>query len=215
MITVIYAHKAGQGVTTIAATLAMLTSTLRQRTLLIDTGTDLPAVLGLPTADRPGLAEYLTDTAVTLANITTPVRTNLDLITRGDTAPTLNASTYGLLTGGLDNYDTVIIDTAPDASEWTRHANTRVLVTRPCYLALRHATGQRRPDHLVVITEPGRALNVADIEAVTGTPVTATVPYAAEIARTIDAGNITTRVPRILSRALAPITAATTAGGTR
>ena len=96
-----------------------------------------------------------------------------------------------------------------------RHADTRVLVTRRCYLALRHATGQRRPDHLVVITEPGRALNTADIEAVTGSPVTATVPYAAEIARAIDAGGITTRVPRILSRALAPITAAITAGGTR
>ena len=215
MITVIYAHKPGQGVTTIAAALAMLTSTLRQRTLLVDTGTDLPAVLGLPTPDRPGLAEYLTDTAVTLADITTPVLPNLDLVTRGDTTPTFTASAYGLLTGALDNYDTVIIDTAPDASEWTRHADTRVLVTRPCYLALRHATGQRRPDHLVVITEPGRALNNADIEAVTGSAVTATVRYAAEIARTIDAGNITTRVPRILSRALAPITAAITAGGTR
>ena len=50
-------------------------------------------------------------------------------MTRGDTTPTFNASTYGLLTGALDNYDTVIIDTAPCASEWTRHADTRVLVT--------------------------------------------------------------------------------------
>ena len=212
MITVIYAHKAGQGVTTIAATLATLTARTGKRTLLIDTGTDLPAVLGISEPNRPGLADYLTDNTITLADIVTPVGENLDLITRGDTAPTLNASTYGLLTGGLDHYDTVIIDAAPDATQWVRHADTRVLVTRPCYLALRHATGRRRPTHLVVITEPGRALNTADIEAVTATPITATVPHDPAIARAVDSGTLTTGPPRRITRALAPLAAAIATG---
>jgi cellulose biosynthesis protein BcsQ len=212
MITVIYAHKAGQGVTTIAATLATLTACRHKRTLLVDTGTDLPAVLGIREGHRPGLADYLTDTNITLADIVTSVSESLDLITRGDHAAVLTAANYGLLTGGLDHYDTVIIDAAPDAREWVRHADLRVLVTRPCYLALRHATGQRRPDHLVVITEHGRALNPGDIEAVTGTPITANVPYDAAIARAVDAGTLNTRLPRTLSRALAPLLAATIDG---
>ena len=132
MITVIYAHKAGQGVTTIAATLAPLTARTGKRTLLVDTGTDLAAALGINEGDRPGLADYLTDTTVTLADIVTPITENLDLITRGDHAHELTAANYGLLTGGLDRYDTVIIDAAPDAHQWVHHADTRVLVSRPC-----------------------------------------------------------------------------------
>ena len=215
MITIIYAHKAGQGVTTIAATLATLTACRHKRTLLVDTGTDIPAVLGIREADRSGLADYLTDTNVTLADIVTPIAENLDLITQGDHPAEHTAANYGLLTGGLDHYDTVIIDAAPNAHQWVGHADTRVLVTRPCYLALRHATGQRRPDHLVVITEPGRALNTGDIEAVTGTPISAIVGHDPHIARAVDAGTLTTRLPRSLARALAPLAATMTAGATR
>ncbi len=212
MITVIYAHKAGQGVTTITATIATLAALAGKRTLLVDTGTDLPAVLGITEPDRPGLGDYLANPNVTLADIVTPISANLDLIHSGKTATTFDTSTYGLLTGGLGHYDSVIIDTTPNAHQWTRHADARVLVTRPCYLALRNATGQRRPDHLIVITEPGRALNPSDIEAVTDTPITATVPYDPAIARAVDAGTLTSRPPRNLTRALAPVVAAIIAG---
>ena len=203
----IHAHKGGQGVTTIAAALATLTAQAQHRTLLIDTGHDLAAVLGINEPDTPGLGNYLTPTNhITLADITTTITDHLDLINLGDTNPTFDTSTYGLITGALDHYDTVIIDTSPAAHRWTRHADHTLLVTRPCYLALRHATGKvPRPDHLVVITEPGRALNTADIEAVTGTPVTATIPHDTAIARAIDAGLLTTRLPRTLTRALRPL----------
>ena len=61
----------------------------------------------------------------------------------------------------------------------------------------------------MLINEPGRALDAKDIEAVTGVPVvTATVPYETAIARTIDAGLLTTRLPRSLARALRPLVAA-------
>ena len=212
MITVIYAHKAGQGVTTITAALATLTARAGKRTLLVDTGTDLAAVLGINEPDRPGLGDYLTNTDVTLADIVTPVTENLDLITRGDHTPDYTAATYGLLTNGLGHYDTVIIDTAPTAHGWVCHADTSVLVTRPCYLALRNASSRSRPDHLVVVTEPGRVLSPADIETVIEIPVTATVPYAPDISRAVDAGLLTTRPPRNLTRALSPVVAAITAG---
>ena len=114
-----------------------------------------------------------------------------------------------MITGALDAYDTVIIDCAPAAHPWIDYADHRILVTRPCYLALHRAIQQPRPDHLVVITEAGRALTPTDIQTALGTPITATVPYDPDIARTLDAGLLTTRPPRALTRPLRPLLTAT------
>ena len=209
-ITAIYATKGGQGVTTTTAALGILSAHAGRRTLLVDTGHDLPAVLGLQdNPDRPGLAEYVEPASrITLADITTPVAGNLDIISRGTAPIVFSTHTYGLLVCGLGQYDHVIIDTTDNAYAWTLHVDHRVLITRPCYLALRRSTITPRPTHVVLINEPGRALDAKDIEAVTGVPVTATVPYETGIARTIDAGLLTTRLPRSLTRALRPLVAA-------
>ena len=80
------------------------------------------------------------------------------------------------------------------------------LVTRPCYLALRRAmTAHRRPDGLVIITEPGRALTVEDVAEVIGAPVRAVIPTDPAVARAIDAGLLASRLPRTLARTLAHI----------
>ena len=209
-ITALYATKGGQGVTTTTAALALLTAQTGHRTLLVDTGHDLAAALGLPdNTDRAGLAEYVEPASrITLSDITTPVAGNLDIISRGTAPIVFSTHTYGLLVGGLGHYDHVIIDTTDNAHAWTLHVDHRVLVTRPCYLALRRSTITPRPTHIVLINEPGRALDAKDIEAVTGVPVTATIPYGPDIARTIDAGLLTTRLPRTLTRALRPLVAA-------
>ena len=110
-------------------------------------------------------------------------------------------ASYGLLTGGCDDYDVVIIDTATHAPAWDRHADRTILVTRACYLALHRAVTQPRPTDVVLISEPGRALTTADIEAALGVPVTTTIAYDTAIARSIDAGLLNTRLPRALERA--------------
>ena len=209
-ITAVYATKGGQGVTTTAAALGILAAHAGHRTLLVDTGHDLPAALGLPdNTDQPGLAEYVEPASrTTLDTITTPVAENLDIITRGTAPIVFSTHTYGLLVGGLGQYDHVIIDTTDNAYAWTLHVDHRVLVTRPCYLALRRSTITPRPTHVVLINETGRALDAKDIGAVTGIPVTATIPYETDIARTIDAGLLTTRLPRTLTQALRPLVAA-------
>jgi hypothetical protein len=201
----IYSHKGGQGVTTITSALATLTANRGQRTLIIDTGTDQAAVHGITVDKWAALGDYLSSTAVTLDDITTNIGERLDLIETGDTPILFDTHTYGLLASGLGHYDTVIIDTTPAAHPWTRHADTRILVTRPCYLALRHATGKRQPDHIVVITEPGRSFDIGNIEAVTGTPISATVPYDPQVARAVDTGTLGESMPPSLARALAPL----------
>ena len=205
-ITAVYATKGGQGVTTTAAALAILTARTGARTLLVDTAHDQPAILGLPEPTGPGLGDYLQPASrTTLAQITTPVAENLDLIHRGDTELVFATHTYGQLTSGLGHYDQVIIDTHNAAYAWTLHADRRLLVTRPCYLALRRSAVTPRPDAVVLINEHERALNATDIETVLGIPITATVPYHPAIARAIDAGLLATRLPRELARALRPL----------
>lgn len=204
----IYAAKGGQGTTTIAAALAITHAHAGHRTLLVDTGHDITAVLGHPdNTHQPGLADYITNTNITLADITTPTIENLDLITRGNGPIQFDTYTYGLALNGTSHYDTVIIDTTTDAHPWLNHTDETILVTRPCYLAARRAINlTRRPDHIALINEPARSINATDIATITGAPVTATIPYDPAIARAIDAGLLATRLPRQLTRALRPLT---------
>ena len=107
------------------------------------------------------------------------------------------------MTGGCDRYDTVIIDAGTRPVTGCDTSATVLLVTRPCYLALRRAIDTPlRPCGVVLINEPGRALTATDIEAVLGHPIVATVPYDVAISRAVDAGLLASRVPRILARAL-------------
>ena len=203
----VHAHKGGQGVTTIAAALATIHAATGRKTLLIDTSSDLPAMLGITEPAGPGLGEYLNNTRITLGDITTPVMERLDLIALGAIQVVFDADGYGLITGGLDGYDSVIIDTTPAAHEWNRHVDQSILVTRPCYLAIRRALCHDRPTEIVLIDEPARSLTAADIETCLGLPVTATVAFDPTIARAVDTGLLTSRLPRNLARALRPLIA--------
>ena len=63
------------------------------------------------------------------------------------------------------------------------------MVRGPCYLALRCAVeAPWRPDGVVVLSEPGRALGSRDVAAVLGVGVVATVGVDPDVARRIDAG---------------------------
>lgn len=110
------------------------------------------------------------------------------------------------------------------------YSGSSVLVISPCYLALRHAvavlskgskgdgdpvgvslrrTGPRsaaaQMDSLIVVSEPGRALDGSDVSAVTGIPVIATLERDPAVARCVDSGQFLYRPNRGLLRALADI----------
>ena len=125
-----------------------------------------------------------------------PVIENLDLLPLGEPDAMPATLDTGLVTGGCDRYDTIIIDTGTRPVTGCDTAATMLLVTRPCYLALRRAADTPlRPCGVVLINEPGRALTATDIEAVLGRPILATVPYDPAISRAVDSGLLTTRVP--------------------
>ncbi len=82
-------------------------------------------------------------------------------------------------------------------------AGVSLLVVRPCYLALRRVVASRvRPTAVVVVTEPWRALTSADVADVVGAPVVAEIAVEGSVARSVDAGLLATRLPRLLDRAL-------------
>ena len=211
----IHTAKPGQGATVTAAALATLCATTGQRTLLIDAATgDLPAVLGIPEPDRPGLAEYLTDLhAPSLDTIAVHVTDRLDLLHAGTSST--SPLDLSLIPGGCDRYDTVIIDAGTRCVSGC-NADATLLVTRPCYLAIRRAIGAANAaTGVVLINEPGRSLGATDIEAVLGCRVNATIPYDPAIARAVDAGLLATRLPTILARALRHVVPSLTTGRAR
>ena len=74
---------------------------------------------------------------------------------------------------------------------------------RPCYLALRRATQlPGRVSGIVLVDEPGRALGRRDVESVIGVPVVAEIPLDPAVARAVDAGLLSCRLPATLGRAL-------------
>jgi hypothetical protein len=203
MLTVCFTAKGGQGCSTVAAMLA-----IRTGATLVDVTGDLPAVLGLPDPDGPGL----TDTLIAgspIGKVPGHIRDHgaVRLVPSGRRdADNVPAHRWPELAQAL----------AKDAQRWVldagtgparvtaHHADQSLLVSRYCYLALRRAVSLAvRPTGAVAIREDGRSLGRDDLERTTGAPVVAEIPCAPEIARAIDAGLLAARgVPRVAMLAL-------------
>jgi MinD-like ATPase involved in chromosome partitioning or flagellar assembly len=207
-----WSAKGGSGTTVVAASLAILLSRGEPAgAILADLAGDAPAVLGLPEPDSPGLAGWLEAgdgvPADALARLEIPAGPALSLLPRG--RGELAVERADVLAALLDQ------SARPVVADCGTHldgvcevvvaaAARSLLVTRPCYLALRHALRARqRPTGVLVVREPGRALGRDDIERVVGAPVVAEIEADPAVARAVDAGLLSaTRLPRSIERAL-------------
>ena len=109
----------------------------------------------------------------------------------------------GLILGAADEegYDLVVHD-GPAGD------GVGLLVLRPCYLALRQALTSgmcTTAAGVVLVAEPGRALEDKDVAAVTALAVIATIPVRADIAQAVDAGVLADRLPEALATAAGQI----------
>jgi hypothetical protein len=202
---VCWAAKGGSGTTVVACALA-LTSAATRPTLLIDLGGDCPTALGLPEPHGPGIREWLaspTATAADFSRLAVPIRDQACLLPLG-TGRTPE-DRWARLLEAVEGTNATIVDcgAGPPPSALQDAAQQSLLVTRPCYLALRRA--QRcdvRPTGVVLIAEPGRALGSTEVEQALGVPVVAEVQYDPAVARAVDAGLLAARLPRSLQMAL-------------
>jgi hypothetical protein len=198
MITVCWAAKGGSGTTVVAAAMAIASSA---PTLLLDLAGDVPAVLGIPEPDGPGVFDWLASDASSarLNALELRVDGRANVLPRGRTTHVTPERWSELATWLRGERRGIVVD-AGSAGEpppsIMRAADHALLVTRPCYLALRAAVRQQaRPTGVVLVEEPGRALRARDIEACLGAPVAATVLLDPAIARAVDAGLLLARLP--------------------
>ncbi len=198
MLTICWAAKGGSG-TTVFATVKALTSPTP--TLLIDLAGDVLPVLGLPDPDGPGIHDWLRSEspAGRLETLEQPASGRLNVLPPGRVDGDPPVSRWEQLTTHLRrNPRPVIVDAGSGAPPPTLFAaaDERLLVTRACYLSLRHAVADRlTPTGIVLIEEPGRSLRPRDIEVSLGAPIVSTVLLDPAIARAADAGLLASRLP--------------------
>lgn len=215
-----WSAKGGSGTTTVVAALGkILAARADDGALLVDLGGDLPATLGAPEPDGPGLADWLAAgsgvPADSLARLEVRVGPGLRLLPRGRGALTSPARAEVLAEVLANDLRPVVIDVgtvtaggtggpAADVARLLAGAATQsLLVTRSCFLALRRALAlPLRPSGVVLLVEEGRALGAREIEDILGVPVVAEVVAEPAVARAVDSGMLGSRLPRNLERSL-------------
>ncbi len=163
-----WSSKGGSGTTVVASGLALLLARSGP-TLLADLAGDVPAVLGLPAASGPGIAQWLAAEADVgpqrLAKLEVPVADNLSLLTRGSASafevaaagvPRVDAGRTATLAESLrqeagqrsaadaaDPGRQVVVDCGlldrPEMIAVASAADVGLLVLRPCFVALSRA----------------------------------------------------------------------------
>ncbi|HUQ40652.1 MAG TPA: hypothetical protein VM030_10905 [Acidimicrobiales bacterium] len=211
MLTACWSVKGGSGTTVVAASLALvLARTTPGGVVLVDMAGDAPAVLGLPEPAGPGVSDWLaagpevpTDA---LGRLEIAVGGDLSLLPRG-LAGWDGADGERLAAALSSDSRHVVVDcgSSPAPAGWAiaGAASLSLLVIRPCYLALRRAVAAPlRPSGVVLVSEPKRSLGAKDVEDVLGVPVRTCIAWDESIARVVDAGLLSFRVPRSLERAV-------------
>lgn len=216
MITLCLAAKGGSGTTVVACTSAIQAS---GPSLLVDLDGDAPAVLGVAEPDRPGVVDWLASHAPIshLDDLVVDVAPDLFLLPARGTASNTNGLPLDAERwAGLSEWfvewahhtgGSVVIDagTLPIPAMFAEQCPNRWLVTRPCYLSLRHASRlTTRPTGVILIDEPGRALGRRDVENATSAPVITRIAWDSRVARSVDCGLLVSgRLTRSLGRDLA------------
>lgn len=205
MFTICWAAKGGSGTTVFAAARALASP---RTTLLVDLAGDSSLVLGLPDGVSPGVHDWLRSDAPAsrLDRLEQSVTERLSLLATGTVAPGAPARWAELAAHFRDEWRDVVVDagTGRPPTALLDAADERLLVTRQCYVGLRHAVAQGIvPTGVVVVEEPGRSLGHRDIESSLGAPVVATTLLDPAIARAVDSGLLVSRLPAAWRKQLA------------
>jgi len=206
-----WSPKGGSGTTVVSTALGLILAGTKGAALLVDLAGDVPAALGLPEPDGPGLAEWLAagpevpDDA--LSRLEVDAAPGLRLLAQGSNVSAGPVRPEALVGALAAERRAVVADCgrADDgvALAVAAGATVSLLVLRPCYLALRRAlAAPLRPSGVILVGEEGRSLSRRDVEEVLGVPVRAEVAYDPAVARAVDAGLLARRVPRALARSL-------------
>ena len=219
MLLALWSPKGGSGTSVLAAASALVLARRAAGARLADLDGDLPAILGLAADPPTGLADWLaagTEAPVdALARLAVPAAPGVALLPRGVTDPALAgvpaAEAGAALAVALrDGPVPTVIDAGsantPAARAVVEVADVSVVVVRGCYLALRrgvHDPLLASATGVILIEEPGRSLGAIEVADVLDCQVLARVPLRPAIARAVDAGVLSSRLPDALARPVA------------
>lgn len=198
-VTVCWAAKGGSGTTLIAATLAL---TCRTDSLLVDLDGQLPMMLGIPAPPGQGATDWLASDAApaALGRLTLDVDRSTRLLPVGTSPGEHHDDRWLQLVAWLTTQGTTVVDAGtrvPPLALVADDAVRTLLITRNCYVNVSRALATGcRPDGVVLVIEPGRSLRPRDVSHALGAPVVATVDVDPAVGRIVDAGLLTTRMPR-------------------
>ena len=214
MLRMLWSVKGGAGVSVVAAALARGCA-LDGPTVLVDLAGDQPAVLGLPDPGGPGVTEWLNTperSEEALRRLALDVSRNWMLVPRGRAAVPDLVDWADVAMAISSLAATVVVDAglrrvgepAAGLSAAVGAVGSSILVTRPCYLALRRASheGVGDADGVAVVVEAGRPLDARDVGEVVGLPVLAEIDLDPRVARHVDAGTFARRPERGLQRSV-------------
>ena len=200
-----WAAKGGSGTTVVACAMA-LGVPRRQTATLVDLSGDSTTALGMDEPSGPGVMDWLASPTAgdeELDRLSITIRDEVRLLPRGrGSAP---EAEWSRLVAGLARLSNVIIDAGTGCPPTQLHqaAEHSLLVTRPCFIAIRRAQQlDIRPTGVVLVDEPGRALTSGDVEHALAVPVVAVVHLDPAVARAVDAGLLIARLPRSLTLSL-------------
>lgn len=223
MVVALWSAKGGAGVTVCSVGAAVGTAESGIETLLVDTRGDMPAVCGIPEPSH-GIWDWTSATEpaspAALGRIEVDLGRRLSLLGSGHARAVTpgGQATIGplrvLAQLLLADPRQVVVDLGelsdrpgPElelASALQDGGASMLLVTRACYLSVRRATRLGlRPDGVVVVREPGRALQDDDLSAVIGAPVVSTVDVDPAVSRSVDSGMLVQRRPRPFLKSIA------------
>lgn len=195
-----------------------------------DLAGDLPAIFGLGRDPDLGLADWLAAgpeaPTEALDRLLTEVAPGVALLPRGGAAeppgavaPEAGAALAVALAQGPSP---VLVDCGtarePASRAVVEVADVSVVVLRSCYLSLRRAVHSpllRHAAGVVLLDEPERSLGARAIGDVLDLPVMARVAAKHRVARAVDAGVLSTRLPDCLARAATDVVRRVGARGLR
>jgi MinD-like ATPase involved in chromosome partitioning or flagellar assembly len=211
MLVACWSVKGGSGTTVVSAALALSVAAAGHEALIADMAGDVPAALGLAEPDGPGLADWLSAgpdvPRDALGRLEVDAGPHLALLPAGSAMP--DAPDRGEELAALLATDSRVVvadcGSAPSSTALAvaAGAGLSLLVLRPCYLALRRALkAPLAASAVVLVGEPQRSLQQADVEDVLGLEVRAAVPWRPVVATAVDAGLLGRRLPAPLERGL-------------
>jgi len=194
-IIIMWGSKGGAG-TSVTAAAAALHET--KQVLVVDLDGDTAPILGIERSrNRLGSNDWLADRNVEPARLTELID-DVDDTTRVLPAGMAGDIRYAdphrveQLAGWISEQPGIVIvdaGTGPPPQALIDIADRNIMVTRADYLALTNPEiTAARPDEIVLVNEPGRAITKRDIELTMKAPVNTVIDLDPVVARSVDAG---------------------------